>query len=294
MHQTSSTMSRSGTRRWAFLGLLAAMLLLALAQAVPAMAASSLRRRPRRRSTRRRPRERPHCLRLALLQHHGAARIRCPDGDYYVKVRFTPNADGSPAGVDNRGFTWNPAPRALGPGARGLDAVPDRDGHGRSHHRRQQRRHQRVVLLQVRRHDEEPGPTACSISLSSGADGHYAQRQHRHSRHAGRSVDALRLGSTTASATTQVNGKRAVSRRPCYGASQPRRAAAHREPTSCDDDGNGVVDDEQYGPVQAGGFRMAVPTGPGTRRQAAGLDLVGGADRLHHHNARHGHRPRRD
>jgi hypothetical protein len=27
---------------------------------------------------------------------------------YNVKVRLTPNADGSPAGVNNRGFTWNP------------------------------------------------------------------------------------------------------------------------------------------------------------------------------------------
>ncbi len=29
------------------------------------------------------------------------------DTTYYVKLRFTPNADGSPAGVDNRGFIWN-------------------------------------------------------------------------------------------------------------------------------------------------------------------------------------------
>ena len=30
-----------------------------------------------------------------------------PAGTYYVKIRFTPNSDGSPAGNGNRGFVWN-------------------------------------------------------------------------------------------------------------------------------------------------------------------------------------------
>ena len=84
------------------------MLLLALAQAVPAMAASSpFDGGPLAVDTA-----------TAVANDHTvyAMRFSATTGGtypldahttYYVKLRFTPNADGSPAGVDNRGFTWN-------------------------------------------------------------------------------------------------------------------------------------------------------------------------------------------
>ena len=110
MHQTTSTTSRTGTRRWAFLGLLAAMLLLALAQAVPALAASSpFDGGPLAVDTATAVANDHTVYAMRFSATTGGTYPLDADTTYYVKLRFTPNADGSPAGVDNRGFTWNGA-----------------------------------------------------------------------------------------------------------------------------------------------------------------------------------------
>ena len=107
MNTTTKTAPRSRTRRVAFLGLLAAMLLLALAQAVPAMAASTLFDGGPVAADTATTLANDHTVYAFRFSNTTGGTYPLPDGDYYVKVRFTPNADGSPAGVDNRGFTWN-------------------------------------------------------------------------------------------------------------------------------------------------------------------------------------------
>ena len=135
MHSTTTTATRT-PRRLVFLTLLAALLLLALAQAVPVFAASVLfDGGPVAADTATMLANDHTVYALRFSNEVASVNPAIPDGTYYVKVRLTPNADGSPAGVDNRGFTWNGTVRHLGPGARGLDAVPDRDGHRRADHR---------------------------------------------------------------------------------------------------------------------------------------------------------------
>ena len=113
MQLTTSTVLRD--RRLIFLALLGALLLLTLALAVPALAA-----RPDYTGG---PAASDYPLYVPNDYTVSALRFTADAGtlydtsnsvvstsgvQYYVKVRLTPNADGSPAGVDNRGFTWNP------------------------------------------------------------------------------------------------------------------------------------------------------------------------------------------
>jgi Fibronectin type III domain len=118
MHSTTLKVPRAGVRRWAFAALIGAILL--LATAVPALAA-----------------QRPDytgglaagdypvyvgndytmsALRFSAtagtLQDVAGNAVTTAGVQYWVKIRLTPNADGSPAGTDNRGFTWNPATQA--------------------------------------------------------------------------------------------------------------------------------------------------------------------------------------
>ena len=119
MNRTPKTMQRLAARRLAFLTLLGALLL--LASAVPAFAA-----------------QRPEYTGGPVVSNNdgkadfplyvpndhtvSALRFTVDAGtlydvsntlvttagvEYYVKIRLTPNADGTPAGADNRGFTWN-------------------------------------------------------------------------------------------------------------------------------------------------------------------------------------------
>ena len=70
MHRTPTTSARPAARGMVFLALLGALLLLALAQAVPALGAAGLHRRPRSRQQQRQSRlpalrrQRPHRVRL--------------------------------------------------------------------------------------------------------------------------------------------------------------------------------------------------------------------------------------
>jgi hypothetical protein len=118
MHSTTLTAPWAGVRRWAFMALVGAILLLALA--APALAA-----------------QRPDysgglaagdypvyigndytvsALRFSAtagtLQDVAGNAVTTAGVQYWVKIRLTPNADASPAGTDNRGFTWNPTTQA--------------------------------------------------------------------------------------------------------------------------------------------------------------------------------------
>ena len=158
MHTTTTSATRT-PRRLVFLTLLAALLLLALAQAAPVFAASVLfDGGPVAADTATMLANDHTVYALRFSNAVASANPAIPDGTYYVKVRLTPNADGSPAGVDNRGFTWNGTSGTWVQEREDWTAVPDRDGdRGADQHHR----HQPLVLLQVRRHHEERAPTAC-------------------------------------------------------------------------------------------------------------------------------------
>jgi hypothetical protein len=99
MHPTTSTAPR--TRRLVFLTLLAALLLLALAQAMPALAAGTFTGAPN-------PADYP----MYVANDHSVYALRftasglTPLTGYNMKVRISPTATIS--GGSSRGFTWNP------------------------------------------------------------------------------------------------------------------------------------------------------------------------------------------
>ena len=101
MHDTSTTASRPTARRWAFLALLGALLLLALAQAVPAFAAGPFTGGAS-----------DGDYPLFVANDHSAYALRfsasglTASTEYYVKARISPTD--SISGGTSRGFTWNP------------------------------------------------------------------------------------------------------------------------------------------------------------------------------------------
>jgi hypothetical protein len=107
------TKGRLTTRRWVFLGLLGALLLLAAAQAAPAPAATNYTGGPAAGD-----------FPLYVANDHSVYAMRftasglldkdgnplASAGTYYVKVRISPTA--TPSGGSSRGFTWNPTTQA--------------------------------------------------------------------------------------------------------------------------------------------------------------------------------------
>ncbi len=182
-----------------------------------------------------------------------------PSTTYYVKIRFTPNADGSPAGVENRGFTWR---SALTMGATDSGAwVQERedwslfptvttDATG-------------AITAGTTWYFFKFGDTAKTgtyrilVSLSTGTSG------------STRNCDAPIAVSVTDAATASywvhdgVATGAAAKRVEVVDHATPGLPIAlqRTELNKCDDDSNGIVDDEQYGPTKSGGFRVAAPTG---------------------------------
>ena len=101
MHHTSTTGSRLAPRG-GLPDLLGALLLLALAQAVPALAAGAVHRRRQRRGLPPLRRQRPQRRTRCASRPRGLA----ASTEYYVKVRISPTD--SISGGTSRGFTWNP------------------------------------------------------------------------------------------------------------------------------------------------------------------------------------------
>ena len=249
MHSTTTTAPKGRSRR-VFLALLGTLLLLALAQAVPAFAASS----PFDGG----PLEIDTATSVANDHTVYAMRFGTTSGTdtllanttYYVKLRFTPNADGSPAGVDNRGFTWNGT--AWVQEREDWTSFPtvttDADG----------------VIAQSNWLYYKFGDTTKTgtyrvlVSLSAGTSGT--------TRNGNITIPVTLLDQTTTGAwvhdgiaTGVGTGKRAL----VVDADNPGDiplACQRTETNGVDDDGDGIIDNEVYGLVQSGGFRLALPT----------------------------------
>jgi hypothetical protein len=260
MHPTTTTALRG--RRWVFLVLLGAFLLLALAQAVPALAASSFTGGLNYlsgldTSTMVANDHTVYATRITASASSGGL---AGSTTYHVKLRFTPNADGSPAGTDNRGFTWNSTTSAWVQEREDWASFPTittaHDGSIAAS--------DATWLFYKFGDTTKTGTYYLIASLSTGASGGTFNGT--------AFVEVKVLDQTTtgawvhdgATAGTGQATKTASVRLPDESPSPtPTPVARQRsEPNVCDDDGDGIVDNEQYGPVASGTFRMAVPTTP--------------------------------
>lgn len=174
-----------------------------------------------------------------------------PDQTYHVKIRFTANWQaGEPASTANRGFMWN------GDTARWVFWDADwsefptvtTDASGRI---------PPGQWIYCKFSDTtKTGKYGLLVSLSIGGTGSTLN---------GRTWSVVTVydpatsgGWVHAGAGTSSAGLTPV-RIYAPGASKPTSTAV-TESNGCDDDSNGVVDDEQPGPVKTGGFRAGVPT----------------------------------
>ncbi len=174
-----------------------------------------------------------------------------PDTTYYVKVRFSPSS--SPQGASNRGFTWNEASgkwaQERGEWADFPTVTTNASG-----------QIAQSPWLYVKFGDEtKSGTYYMLVSLSTGASGSTLN---------GTVTPAVTVLDMTAAsgggswvhngiATGQTGAKRADA---VAAGLTDIWALQRTEPNKCDDDANGVVDDEDYGTAGAtGDFRLGVP-----------------------------------
>lgn len=177
-----------------------------------------------------------------------------PDTRYYVKVRFTTDwQTGQPASTDNRGFTWSgsPANAWLHWDASSWEEFPSvmTDSSGAIA--------QSQWLYFKFADTTKSGKYGLMVSLSVGGTGN--------TQNGTRFIPVTVADPATGSAwvhdgadTGQAGG---ASARVVDHATGDPIAVQLTESNGCDDDSNGTVDDEQYGPVKTGGFRVAVPVG---------------------------------
>ena len=252
MQQTTSTSSLGRTRRRVFLALLAAIVLLALAQAAPALAASSpFDGGPLAVDTATAVANDHTVYAMRFSATTGGTYPLAADTTYFVKLRFTPNSDGTPAGVDNRGFTWNGTSWAQEREDWTAFPTVTTDATG--------------AIAQSDWFYCKFGDTTKSgtyyllVSLSSGVAGT--------TRNGSVVIPVTVFDATSAGAWVHdgVDNSAAYTFKRAdildHAAPGDPVALQFTEKNLVDDDGNGVVDDEQYGTVQNGGFRMAVPVG---------------------------------
>ena len=176
-----------------------------------------------------------------------------PNTTYYVKVRFSPQT--TPQGSSNRGFTWN---GTSGQWVQERDEWPSfptvtTDASGNI---------TQSPWLSVKVADEtKAGTYYVLVSLSTGVAGSTVNGTETPA------VTVLDMTATTGGgfwvhdgiATGQTGGKRADA---VAGGLSTVWALQRTEPNLCDDDVNGVVDDEDYGAAGAAGdFKLAVPAG---------------------------------
>lgn len=182
-----------------------------------------------------------------------------PNTEYYVKVRFSPSP--TPQGSNNRGFIWNAASgqwvQERDEWANFPTVTTDADG------KITQSPWFFVKFADV----TKSGAYYVLVSLSTGASGSTLN---------GSDAPAVTVldmrGDLTGApvrgfwvhngtATGQSGGKRADA---VAGGLGTVWALQRTEPNLCDDDANGAVDDEDYGPTGAAGdFRLAVPVDAG-------------------------------
>jgi len=246
------TIGRGGAKRRVFLALLALVAVTTLIQAAPAPAALP-----------------PFgggpitadCPTVVANDHSvNALRFSAtgltPDTTYYVKLRFSPNT--TPAGSDNRGFTWNGTSQAwvqertddwtAFPSIT-TDASGDWIGTGSSD------------WFYLKFGDTtKTGDYYLLVSLSTGTQGNTANCDTPVPvavRDAETATYRVHPGQAAGSAGKRVD----VVHHADVGDSGAAPLSLNRTETNgCDDDSNGTVDDEVAGVQQTGGFRLAVPT----------------------------------
>ena len=173
-----------------------------------------------------------YALRFTALSS-GPANPLPPNSQYYVKLRFTPSPDGKPAGIDNRGYTWNPGEKRR---SRGVDPGTGRAGPSSPTVTTDATG---AIVPLARTHgtsagsgtSARPAPTSFSCRFPTGASGTTKNSD------APLSVNVISMtarrratGCTTARATGKV-GQARGGPRPC-SSGEPHRLAAHRSPTS--------------------------------------------------------------
>ncbi len=251
MYSTTTTATR--TPRLVFLVLLAALLLLALAQAAPVFAASVLFDGGPVAADTATVLANDHTVYALRFSNTAAsANPAIPDGTYYVKVRLTPNTDGSPAGTDNRGFTWNGTSGSwvqeredwpLFPSVTVTGGLINTTGTS-------------PWFYYKFGDTTKSGTYRVLISLSTGTAGT--------TRNSANTIPVTMINPSSTAGWVHDgvdNSASANKRADVVDHAAPGNPLALRftEKNLVDDDSDGVVDDEQYGPVQNGGFRMAVP-----------------------------------
>lgn len=266
MQRPSTTVTRFRSRRLVFLTLLGVLLLLSLAQAVPALAASEkFDGGPIVADTATMVANDHTVYALRFQNETASAYSPIPDGTYYVKIRLTPNADGSPAGVDNRGFTWNESSGrwvqeredwTLFPTVTVTEGLTGQSD-----------------WLYYKFGDTTKSATnyRVLISLSTGTAGT--------TRNSAETIEVAVFDPATGGGwvhpgVTNVPNAGKTGKVVDHATKADLIALQRIEANSCDDDQNGVVDDEQYGPERLGSFDMAAPTGQLLQVQAGGSKPV--------------------
>jgi hypothetical protein len=179
-----------------------------------------------------------------------------PNTDYEVKIRMSPNP--VPAGQDNRGFTWNPNTGqwsrnrgpAWGAGNFPIERTDDLGNIERS-----------AWHFFKFGNELDSGPYYIIITLAAGGDGS--------------AMNALDPPLVTVLDMSE-DGTRVHPGVAYTGAADIRRLVASPEGSTSnrdaiwgltfteangvDDDGDGIVDNESWGPITAGDFQVAVPT----------------------------------
>ena len=283
MHRTTSTASRSATRRFVFLGLLAAMLLLALAQAVPAFAASSpFDGGPLAADTSTTMANDHTVYAMRFAAASGGLNPLDADTTYYVKVRFTPNADGSPAGIDNRGFTWNGTSGDWAQERDDWTAFPTvtTDANGAIA--------QSVWIYYKFGDTTKTGPYYLLVSLSIGIAGNTRNGTWSFPRRSS-TWRRRERGCIQASTTPPTPARRA--RWSTHAQDQLRPSAHREEPATTTAMASSTTSSTAPCRTVVSTWPCPAAPGPGDRIEVHGL---AGAGRLHAHRSRHRHRPRRD
>lgn len=257
------TIPRRAGRGWAFLALFAVLLMLALALAAPAFAAKTpFDGGPIVADTATYAANDHTVYAMRFSAEAGGPNALAPDTQYYVKVRFTPNADGTPASTDNRGFVWNGATGKWVQEAAGVwmdfpVVTTESDGAIT----------QSPWIYYKFGDTTKTGQYYLIVSLSVGVAGT--------TKNGTSWIPVTVFDPGTAggwvhpgvddSANAGKTGKVVD-----FATSSSLIALQRIEGNACDDDNDGVVDDEQYGPVQDGSFDLAVPTGRQLQAQVGG------------------------
>jgi hypothetical protein len=261
MHATTLKAPRM-RRRWVFLGLLGALLLLVLAQAAPASAVRSpFDGGPIVTDTSTTAANDHTVYATRFSATAGLTYPLAASTTYYVKVRFsTDTVNGQPSSGNNRGFVWNGTANTW---------VQESDNDWTKFPSVTTTATGAIAQSQWIYYKfadtTKMGAYALIVSLSTGGTGNTLN---------GTSwvpvtvFDPATGGGWVHPGVTDAANAGKTAKVVDHAAPGNPLALQRIEANLCDDDNNGVVDDEQYGLVKAGSFDMAVPTGQLLQAQA--------------------------